>query len=451
MQGTAQQATATHLPRQVTLLGWVSFFQDVSGEMVSPVVPLFVVGVLGASATSLGWIDGVATAAIAMMTAWAGWRSDRVVDGTRRRVPWIRWGYGLPMVGKGLLASAFAWPMVMAGRTVDRVGKGLRSSTRDALIADAVPKEQRGRAFGFHRAMDAAGSVVGVVISATLLWWLVGSAAPHEAGAAEAAVSATSADLARHAPAFRTIFGVAAGLGLVAWWLTFLVRESGRAESTPGLSAGVDARAKGAGAAAEDVPRSGPLGLSPAYWRTLAIVLVFALANSSDTFLMLRARDVGLAPWAVALAYALFMLTQAALSHPAGVISDTMGRWRVIGLGWAIYAVVYAGFAFTGAAGVWPLLALYGVYMALTDGVTKALITDHAPVERRGAALGIFYMASGLVTLIASVAAGVLWDRLGPEVAFGFGAVVATGAVMFIPVLRPRSPSPTMMGEGKPS
>jgi len=446
MPDANEQLTSTKLPRPVILLSWVSFFQDVSGEMATPLVPLFLVGALGASATTLGWVDGAAAAAIALMTAWAGWRSDRVVPGveggTRRRVPWVRWGYGLPVLGKGLLAFAFAWPMVMAGRTVDRVGKGLRSSPRDALIADAVSASMHGRAFGFHRAMDTAGSMVGVLASAALLWWLVGSSNPPQGGAASAVAHA---GLAEHASAFRIIFAVAAGLGLIAWGLTFLVREIPSARTAAESPARAEVHPKSSALPPETTPpatpRSGPLGLSAAYWRTLVLMLVFALANSSDTFLLLRARDVGLEPWTVALAYALSMLTQTAFSYKAGIISDKLGRWPVIGVGWAIYASVYAGFAFmssTGAWGIWPLMALYGIYMALTDGVGKALIADHAPKERRGAAMGIFYMANGLVTLIASVAAGMLWDRVGPGATFGLGAGLAALAVVLIPVLRSR-------------
>ncbi len=397
--------------------------------MVNPVIPLFLVGALGGSATSLGWVDGVAAAVIAMMTAWAGWRSDRVNNGARRRVPWVRWGYGLPIVGKGLLAVAFAWPMVVAGRTVDRIGKGLRSGTRDALIIDAISVDQRGRAFGFHRAMDSAGSVVGVLVAAALLWWLIGSPAPV---ASQAAEDVASGDLSQHAPAFRMIFGVAAGLGVIAWGLTFLIRESPVAPAAP-ARAEMEVCAGGAGGAT-----SGPFGLPGVYWRTVAIMLVFSLANSSDAFLMLRAVELGLAPWAVALAYAVFMLTQAVFAQPAGVLSDRIGRWWVLGAGWTIYAGVYVGFAFTGAAGVWPLLALYGFSTALTDGVTKAVVSDHAPPARRGAAMGIFHMFNGIVTLIASVTMGVLWDRYGHAAAFGFGAIVALLAVVLIPVLRSR-------------
>ncbi|MBL9030239.1 MAG: MFS transporter [Phycisphaerae bacterium] len=412
---TTPPDSATRLPRPVILLGWVSFLADVSSEMVYPLIPMFVVGVLGASATTLGGIEGGAALVVAFVTAWAGFRSDR----HRRRVPYVRIGYGLPVIGKSLMALAFAWPMVLTGRLIDRLGKGLRASPRDALIADAAGPAIRGRAFGFHRAMDTAGAMVGVLLAAGLLWWFTGS--PAEADAAATPVHGTGW-------AFRVVFGISAALGLLSLALTFLVRES---------------EAPAQVATPKRPAPAGRLGLPGSYWRTVAIVLVFSLANSSDAFLLLRAREVGLSPWAVVLAYALFNLTYSVISYPAGLMSDRLGRWRVIALGWAIYAAVYAGFAFTGlawgAAGIWPLLALYGVYMALTDGVSKALVADHAPLEKRGTALGIFYMASGLVTLLASIVAGVLWDRVGPSATFGAGAVVAVIAVVLVPVLRPRA------------
>lgn len=398
------------LPRAVVLLGWVSFLADVSSEMVYPLIPIFVVGVLGSSATTLGGIEGAAALVVAFVTAWAGFRSDR----HRRRVPYVRIGYGLPVVGKTIMALAFAWPMVLAGRLIDRLGKGLRASPRDALIADAAGPAIRGRAFGFHRAMDTAGAMVGVLMAAGLLWLFTGSPADGE-------VASPAHDSGW---AFRAVFAISAALGLLSLALTFMVRESEAADhDTP-------------------VERLAPgrrLGLPSAYWRTVAIMLVFSFANSSDAFLLLRARDFGLSPWAVVLAYALFNFTYTVSSYPAGILSDRWGRWRVIGAGWAIYAGVYLGFAFTGSAGVWPLFALYGVYMALTDGAGKALVADHAPREKRGTALGIYYMSSGLVTLLASVVAGVLWDRVGPSATFGVGAAGAMLAVALVPVLRPRT------------
>jgi len=395
--------------------------------MIYPLLPLFLVGVLHASATSLGWVEGVAIAVVALMTAWSGIRSDRLVNGRPRRVPWVQWGYGLPVIGKAITALAYAWPMVLAGRSIDRLGKGLRSSARDALIADAVDAGARGRAFGFHRAMDSAGAMVGVALAAGLLWWFTRSAVAGEGAAA-----------AREAWAFRVVFAIAAGLGLISWGITFLVKESEvqPAQAAPPFPPST-ARAATIGISGTDEsPRSpGWLGFSRAYWRTLALLAVFALANSSDSFLLLRARDVGLSPVAVVLAYGATQLTYMLFSYPAGIISDKLGRWRVIGVGWAIYAAVYAGFAVTGSTGVWPLMALYGVYLALTEGVGKALIADHAPRDRRGAAMGMFSMLNGLMMLVSSVVAGIVWDRMGPAATFWLGAGAASAALVLIPVL----------------
>lgn len=390
MRATLQGMSQDPIPRPVWLLGGVSFFADVSSEMIYPLLPLFIVAVLGASATSMGWIEGTAQAVVALLTAYAGTRSDRY----RRRLPWVRWGYGLPVLGKSILAVATSWPMVLLGRNVDRVGKGLRSSPRDALITDATPETMRGRAFGLHRAMDTAGALVGSLLAALLLWGLSGNR-----------------DDARP---YRIVFVISAAMGVAAVALTFLIREAPRDRPIERTAAG-------------------KFALPSTYWMVLMMLLVFAIANSSDTFLLLRAADVGLSPWVVVLAYSMYNAVYTLGSYPAGAISDRIGRWRVIGIGWAVYAVVYAGFAVADSTSVWPLFAIYGLYMALTDGVGKALIVDHAPPEHRGRALGIFYLATGATTIISSVAAGVLWDRVGPAAPFWLGAGAAAVAVAILP------------------
>lgn len=394
----------TPLPRSVWLLSWVSFFADVSSEMVYPLLPLFLVGVLGSSKVQLGLIEGAAVLLVAALSAYAGFRSDA----RRRRLPWIRWGYGLPILGKATIALATAWPMVLSGRLLDRLGKGLRGAPRDAMLSDAISADQRGRAFGLHRAFDTAGALLGVVLSAVLLWWLTGFPQASQAST--------------QAPAwvYRSIFAIGAALGAASLVLTLLLRETTQTDVPTDRMPPRD--------------RSAP-ALPRRYWLALGALGLFALGNSSDAFLLLRAAELGFSPWTVVLAYAMFNVTYSALSYPVGLLSDRLGRWRVICLGWAIYACVYTGFALlphTQAWGVWPLMAAYGLYMAMTDGVGKALIADCTRPQRRGAAMGLFHMCNGLATLVASVLAGLAWDRWGPAPAFLIGAAAASASIVAV-------------------
>lgn len=426
-------ANASQLPRPVWILSWVSFFADVSSEMVYPLLPLFMIGVLGSSKTQLGVMEGGAVFIVAIMSAVAGIRSDR--KGSQGgRVKWIRWGYGLPVIGKAIIALATVWPLVVGGRLLDRFGKGLRGAPRDALIADAVSKEQRGRAFGLHRAFDTAGAIVGVLLSAFLLWWLTGTPQSNVSGEAMSAATETPAWI------YRSIFGIGAVLGFASLILTFLVKESEGRKKDDNESApsSVDNKSMESGSPTTNGTEKAWARLPKSYWYVLGVLVLFSLANSSDTFLLLRARDLGYSPWAVVMVYAFYNLFYSLLSYPAGVLSDRIGRWRIIIVGWFIYACVYAGFAllpFSQAWGMWPLMAIYGVYMALTEGVGKALIADHAPSDCRGTAMGIFYGLTGLTTLIASLSAGFLWDRFGASAALLLGsgfAILAIVALVFV-------------------
>jgi len=424
------------LPRPVWILSLVSFFADVSSEMVYPLLPLFLISVLGSSKTQLGAMEGGAVLIVALMSAVAGFRSDR--KGNKGgRVKWIRWGYGLPVLGKSIIALATIWPMVLGGRLLDRFGKGLRGAPRDALIADAVSPEQRGRAFGLHRAFDTAGAIVGVLLSAFLHWWLTGSPQTTVTGEVPSAAMETPAWV------YRTIFSVGAVLGFASLILTFVVRESEPASSerkTAAVTVGGVQRMETA-----DVSSMGWFQLPVSYWYVLAILVLFSLANSSDTFLLLRARDLGYSPWSIVLIYATYNLTYSLFSYPAGAFSDKVGRWRIIVVGWTIYAVVYVGFALLPASqawGMWPLMAIYGVYMALTEGVGKALIADHAPREKRGAAMGLFYGLTGLTTFIASLAAGMVWDRFGATPALLMGSAFAILALLALFLVGKRNLAP---------
>lgn len=402
------------LPKRVWVLGWISFFADVASEMVYPIIPIFLTTVLKAPATALGAIEGFAEAIVSFMKGWSGWHSDR----TGKRLPYVRWGYGLSAVGKPLLGLATAWPTVFLARSTDRLGKGLRTSARDALIADAVDRSIYGRAFGLHRAMDTAGAFVGGLLAIVLLLLLPDN--------------------------LRAIFFVAALPGLASVVLTFALRE-------PELPAATHAEKADQGTFAQ--LRETLREMPPAYWRAVTITLLFGLANSSDTFLLLRANQVfqegnplgarlaALSPETAALivttlAYTLYNITYVATSYPAGLLSDRIGRWRVLAAGFVLYAGVYSGFAFANSSSIWMLFALYGVYAGLTNGVGKALVADHAPSHARGTAIGFFTMASGGITLAGNVVAGLLWDFVGPQATFFAGSGIALAVVLLIPLSR---------------
>ncbi len=436
-QSKSDATSVRKIPRSVWILSWVSFFADVSSEMVYPLLPLFMISVLGSSKTQLGVMEGGAVFIVAIMSAVAGIRSDRK-GGQGGRVKWIRWGYGLPVVGKSIIALATFWPLVVGGRLLDRFGKGLRSAPRDALIADAVSEEQRGRAFGLHRAFDTAGAIVGVLLSAFLLWWLTGTPQSNVSGEAMNSTIETPAWI------YRAIFGVGAVLGFASLILTFMVKESEarKTEVTDSMPSGSVTKSIESESPTTMVMTKAWARLPRSYWYVLGVLVLFSLANSSDTFLLLRARDLGYSPWAVVMVYAFYNLFYSLLSYPAGALSDRIGRWRIIIVGWVIYACVYAGFALLPVSqswGMWPLMAIYGVYMALTEGVGKALIADHAPSDCRGTAMGLFYGLTGLTTLIASLSAGILWDRFGAPAALLLGSGFAILSIIALVIVGKRA------------
>lgn len=388
------------LPRQVVLLGWISLLADVSGEMTAPLIPLYLTGVLGAGTIALGVVEGCAEAVVTGMKAIAGWHSDRA----RRRVPYIRWGYGLPVLGKAVIAIAVAWPMVGAGRVLDRFGKGLRTTPRDALLADAAPPEARGHAFGLHRAMDTAGALAGALLAALLLAALGANASPEAA------------------PAWRWTLGMAAAAGVACWWLTLLLREAPASDPRPLHTSH---------AAAEPLPRS--------FWRATGALCLFALGNSSDAFLLLRASETGLTPVSVVLSYALFNAVYALASLPAGRLSDRVGRARLLRTGWILQGCVYLGFAYANEAWhCFALMALYGLAIACHEGVGKALVADTSPPSRRGTAMGIAFGCMGACALLASVGTGWIWHAAGPRWALSVALVTSLAASL---ALAPAAPS----------
>jgi len=366
----------------VVVLGAVSFFADVSSEMVYPLIPIFLTRVLGAPVAAVGLIEGVAEGTASLLRLVSGWWSDRA----QKRLPLVFVGYGLAALGKLLLAGAGAWPLVFVARFVDRFGKGVRGSPRDALIADSTPEAVRGRAYGLHRSMDTAGAVVGPLLALALAALLDDR--------------------------LRLVFLIAVIPGVLGVLALGLVREPARAPARDPAP----------------VPIAGLGSLDPRLRWFLAASAVFALVNSSDVFLLLRASDLGLSTTAVVLAYVVYNFVYMLSSYPAGIAADRLGRRSVFILGLLVFALVYAGFALaTDAWQIWPLFACYGLYIALTEGVSRALVASLAPTARRASVLGLHGMVTGFGVLIASIVAGQLWDRVGMAAPFALGA---TGAVI---------------------
>lgn len=374
------------LPQNVRALGWVSFANDFASELIYPVLPLFLTITLGAPVAVLGLIEGIAEGVAVGLRGVAGWLSDRV--GGRRR-PWIVTGYALSALARPVVAAAPAWGYVLGGRLGDRVGKAARTAPRDALIRDSTAAALLGASFGYHRAMDTAGAVVGPLIAVLLLaggWSL------------------------------RHVLWVAVVPGVLTMVFLTRVREAPKRKAVE-----------------LELDRSAVRRLPRAFWLVLGIWTVFSLGNSSDVFLILRAHDLGLSATLVILAYALYNLVYSALSWPLGALSDRVARTSVLTAGLAVFAVVYLGFALApGSWAVWPLFAVYGVYIAATEGVAKAWVADFVPSGAAGTAYGLFAAASGGALLVASVVAGLLWSRVGPEAPFLLGAAAATGALLLI-------------------
>lgn len=370
------------LPRGVVALGFVSFLSDVASDMIYPLLPDFLTRTLHAGPAALGLIEGVAEATASLMKAVSGWWSDRA----RRRKPLVVLGYSVATFVRPLVGLASSWAQVLAIRFADRVGKGIRTSPRDALLADMVPEGQRGRAYGLQRAMDNAGAVAGPLLAAFLLRYVLSD---------ERAVFLLAA-----------IPGIAALLVLIA-----RVREAPRA-------------AAAAAPSSSPLPRTAPL---PRRLRTaIAIFALFALASSTDAFLLLKAGDSGIPLWQIPLLWAAFHAVKAAAGVPGGVLADRMGHVRTILAGWAVYAAAYVGFALAATpAQIWGLFAFYALFYALTEGAERALVADLARGDARGRAFGAFHAWVGLAALPASLLFGVWWKAFGPRAAFLIGAGIA--------------------------
>jgi MFS family permease len=383
------------LPGPIWLLGWVSFVTDMASEMIYPLMPLFLTRVLGAGAMSLGIIEGVAEAANSALKLAAGRLADRT--GAPKRL--VVAGYALSGAVRPLIAFVSSWTHVLGLRFVDRLGKGIRSAPRDAMLAHFAPRHLRGRAYGFHRAMDHAGAVTGPLIASVFLFF--------------------------YPDALRAVFALTFIPGIVVVLILLRVPDT-----------------RTAGAAREsDAPpqtREQRQPLSGELYRAILVVFLFSLGNASDAFLLLRMSDLGVAIFWIPLLWSALHVVKVVASLVGGDLSDRLGRRAPIAAGWTIYAAVYAGFAyFDTVATVIAAFLIYGVYFGLTEGVEKAWIADLAPAASRGTAFGIYNAALGVGSLLASLVFGWLWTRYSPASAFWTGAALAAIATGLLYLLFP--------------
>lgn len=378
------------LGRTVKTLGLVSLLTDASTEMIYPLLPIFLSSVLGAGAAFIGVIEGVAEGTASVLKGFSGYLSDRM----RKRKALILAGYGLSAFSKPFFAAAGAAWQVLVVRFLDRVGKGIRTAPRDAMIADTTQRGIWGKAYGFHRAMDTLGAVVGPAV-AFLMMWLLES---------------------RGDAAFRWVFLAAFLPGLAAVCLILFVLKEQKAETGAGF------------------PGFRLSGFSRDFMWLMIVVGVFTLGNSSDAFLLLRAQSLQMQAYMIPLLWLTFNVVYSAVSMPAGMLSDRIGRKKTLLVGFFLYGFVYLGFGFAGdLVYMWLLMAAYGVFYGLTEGVFKAYVADHAPAAMKGTAFGIYHTTDGISKLLASVIFGVIWQVSGsPTPAFIFGAFMSIAAALLM-------------------
>ena len=387
------------LPRNVFAISLVSLLNDASSEIIYPLLPLFLAITLGASPAAIGLIEGAAESVSSLLKLFSGYFSDR----SGRRKGLVVFGYALASFVRPLLAFATSWYQVLGLRLADRVGKGIRSAPRDAMIADAAAPQERGLAFGFHRAMDHAGAVVGPLLGYVIL--LIVSANKN----APTADDYMKVFLLASVPALAAV--------LVA---VFFLRETQKARAT-----GVEGLT--------EPPRLSLRGFDGNFKRFLLIVALFTLSNSSDAFLLLRAREVGVSVATIPLLWAALHATKVLSSLIGGDLSDRLGRRTLIVAGWILYAAVYAEFAFLSSVGeAWVLFLIYGVYFGLAEGAEKALVADLVPAEQRGTAFGLYNLAFGITVFPASLLMGALWNWRGAPTAFMVSACIGTLAALLL-------------------
>ena len=370
---------------QVILLGLVSLLNDSASEMIYPILPVFLTMTLGATPFDVGMIEGLADAIASILKYFAGSWSDRL---TRRR-PLISSGYALAAGSRALIAAAVAWPWVLAARLIDRTGKGIRSAPRDALISDVTPPEQRGKAYGFHRALDHTGAIIGPLMAMALLQGF-------------------------HLQ-MRTVFYIAVIPGFIAVILLLtLLKEDPK-------------------------PPKESTSITPApplpgrFWVALGAIALFSLANSSDAFLLLQASAAGVSTAMLPLLWAAHHVIKALFSTRAGALSDRMDRRTLLVIGWLVYAAIYFAFPIAHSMrSFFILFILYAIPFTLTEGAERAWISTMVPAEARGKSFGLYYLATGIFVLAGTLIFGLLYERVSQAAAFSTGAAIAVIAALFV-------------------
>jgi MFS family permease len=394
------------LPRNVWAVSLTSFFMDISSEMVINILPLFLSNVLGVKTNIIGMIEGVAEATASLLKVFSGWLSDKL--GGRK---WIAVaGYAISAISKPFFYFANSWGMVAGVRWADRVGKGVRTAPRDALVADSIEPKQRGLAFGFHRAADTAGAVFGLLIAALVIWL------------------AQSKSVSLNASTFKTVVLIS----LIPAFIAVLSLVIGAKDVTRGE--------------AVRAPKITFKGLGKPFLTFMVIVGIFDLGNSSDAFLVLRAQERGISVLGILIMLAVFNLVYTLISTPAGTLSDRVGRRKVIIGGWLVYALIYFGFALAQKPWhIWALYVTYGLYYGLAYGTAKAMVADLVAPELRGMAYGTYNAILGIIDFPASLIAGLLWQGLGswggfgPSAPFLFGGGLALVAAALMAFWKPKT------------
>lgn len=386
-----QEKTFFGFGKNVFFTGLVSFFMDVSSKMIYPLVPLFLANVLGVNKSMIGLIEGLAESTASLLKIFSGWFSDRI--GQRKSLMLV--GYAISILSRPLMATATVWPQVLGSRFTDRLGKGIRTAPRDAIIAEATQATHLGRAFSFHRAMDTMGAVAGPAMTIFFLGIFNND--------------------------YRLIFWLSMAPGVIAVILIILFIRDRKKPPTP-------------------QPERPRLGFNHFDWRVrcfIVIAALFALGNSSDAFLILRAEQIGIPTVLIPAVYLVFNLVYSLSSIPAGMAADKFGKKRIILLGFVLFAGLYYGFAVAeNVAAIWALFGLYGLFMGLTEGIQKAFLATIIPPDFKATAFGVYAAAVGLAMFPASLIAGWLWDHVSPAATFYFGAATAAlSALLFMALI----------------